>query len=144
MEDIVKAKRVMWTRKMERFLRRNFGLLSMAEIADGLGIPVGKAINKAKRMGLRVNTSHVWTESETQWLTKNYPNMFNEDIAAHLGISASKVCSKATRMGLRKSDAFHAAKITPRRVKGIQDKAKWRHQRILDLANPPAGERKEG
>ncbi len=94
-----------WTEKEIEFIRKNYGKITNAQIAERLGVTLGSVRNQLKKHGISYKRI-LWTDTENEYLVLNYANSINKDIAKHLGRSVNSVEGRAFALGLKKDPAF--------------------------------------
>lgn len=100
------AKRVKWTRIMDRYLRQKYELLSARQIAAKLNISkhaVHRRVNKLKlgsKRHLETAICRVYSSDEADFIKANAGKLSVSQIARELGRTEDSVHSKAKRLGL--------------------------------------------
>ena len=70
-----------WNEEELQFLRENYGVLSLEEIAKKLNRTVSSIMHKAKRNGIKsvCKSEQRWTDEQVQYLIDNYKLKTNKE-----------------------------------------------------------------
>ena len=90
-----------WKENEIDYLRDNYGIISLSELADYFGT----TINSVKRCAERHNikSARAWTDEEIIFLQKHYKDMTYKELSSYLQRSKSAIDLKINRLGLIKS-----------------------------------------
>lgn len=97
-----------WNEEELQFLRENYGVLSLEEIAKKLNRTVSSIMHKAKRNGIKsvCKSEQRWTDEQVQYLIDNYKLKTNKELAKILHKTKVAVDIKANNLGL-KNTKYH-------------------------------------
>lgn len=91
-----------WNEEELQFLRENYGVLSLEEIAEKLNRTIPSIKHKAERNGIKsvCKSEQRWTDEQVRYLIKNYKLKTNKELAKILHKTKVAVDIKANNLGL--------------------------------------------
>lgn len=89
-----------WTDAEVKYLRENYGKLTLQELADQLGKTVPAVSGKAGLLGFRGAKMPPWSEKECEYLRDNWGRLKFSILASRLNRTETAVLIKAKRLGL--------------------------------------------
>ena len=99
-----KKRRVRWSDKELRLLKRLFPKGKGRQVAEKTGRPLKAVKHKAYDMGLKTREYRRWSASEIEIVKRLYTIETARSIADRLGRSEDTVCVKARSIGVRKAE----------------------------------------
>lgn len=90
-----------WKENEIEYLRENYGIISLLELAKNLGTTVSSIQHCAERHGIK--SVRNWKEEEINFLKEHYKDMTYKELSTHLNRSKSAIDLKINRLGLVKS-----------------------------------------
>ncbi len=91
-----------WNEEELQFLRENYGVLPLEEIAEKLNRTIPSIKHKAERNGIKsvCKSEQRWTDEQVRYLIKNYKLKTNKELAKILHKTKVAVDIKANNLGL--------------------------------------------
>lgn len=93
---------VRWNSDELNYLKENYGIKKLNEIAEYLNKSISSVIHKAEREGIK--SQRKWTDEQIQYLINNYKDMTYKELSNKLDKSKSAIDIKINRLGLKKSN----------------------------------------
>lgn len=83
-----------------QFLRDNYLIMSVKEIAKSLNKTTGSISNAMRKLGLRKQIHNAWTDDDNAFLKEHYYDMTSEEIGNVLGRTVASVNTQRDKLGL--------------------------------------------
>ena len=93
---------VRWKANEVEFLKENYGVLKLEEIANAVNKTVLAVKRKAERDGIK--SARKWTDKEIEYLKNNYKDKTYKEMTKDLNRSKAAIDIKINRLGLVKSN----------------------------------------
>ena len=93
---------VRWKANEVEFLKENYGVLKLEEIANAVNKTVLAVKRKAERDGIK--SARKWTDEEIEYLKNNYKDKTYKEMTKDLNRSKAAIDIKINRLGLVKSN----------------------------------------
>ena len=93
---------VRWKANEVEFLKENYGVLKLEEIANAVNKTVLAVKRKAERDGIK--SARKWTDEEIEYLKNNYKDKTYKEMTKYLNRSKAAIDIKINRLGLVKSN----------------------------------------